>query len=296
MLMEKEYTGPGYTLLYGETEEGVVITGFRGRVSSVKVPEQLEGKPVIRVDRKAFLSKKTLREIELPSTVRGVGDWAFAYCTNLKQVTLPAGQVEIGKTLFLDCISLGNIESYGWDQETGHLLAAAVTLLDANYLLDTAEAGSREWLKKWDARLFAVMTEEDLEGYQKQILCGEEDYGSTDVNAYLRRRRMKKVKLAMLRLLYSRGLSEEHREYLETYLREHTKGSGGEETWLVLWQEYPHDMVRTQLFLDLGCVNEENLEAILKDLGEEYPEMKARFLRYRDNNMGYQDFFEGLSL
>ena len=328
MLKEKEYTGQGYYLIYTENEEGIVITGFRGRAFQMEVPERIEDKPVTGIGRKAFLSRKTLREIVLPGTVREIGDWAFAYCGNLEKITLPGTAVTMGRAVFLECEkleciscgtavgeseytllgrltependwesekSLPELET-GWDIGTGHLLAAAVKTLDADYLLDTAAAGSEEWLQKWDARLLTVMEEDDLEGYQKQILCGEEDYGSTDVNAFLRSKRMKKVRLAMLRLLNPHRLSEENRRYLEAYLREHTKGCTSEETWQVLLQEYNHDTVRIQLFLDLGCADEENMEAMLNDMGEEQPEMKAIFLRYQDTNIGYQDFFADLLL
>ena len=39
-----------------------------------------------------------------------------------------------------------------------------------------------------------------------------------------------------------------------------------------------------------------NMDLILKDIGEDFPEMKAIFLRFQDTNIGYQDFFAELSL
>ena len=55
--------------------------------------------------------------------------------------------------------------------------------------------GSREWLSKWDARLAALPGAPDQEGYSRQVLCGEEDYGSTDLAAYISERRKGKVRL-----------------------------------------------------------------------------------------------------
>lgn len=296
MIREKEYPGQGYYLKYVEREAGIAITGFGGRVLRAEIPERIEGKQVVRIEKKAFLSRKTLREIILPGSIREIDDWAFAYCNNLEKVTFPAVDFIVGRALFLECGGLKDIKSHGWTEEAGRLLAAAVTTLDAYYLMDAGSIGSEEWLQKWDARLLAVMTADDMEGYQNQILCGEEDYGSTDVNAFVRKKRMHKVRLAMLRLLNPVGISKDTRVYLESYLKSHTKGCESEETWLTLLQEYNGDLERIQLFLDLGCADENNMDMILKDIGEEYPEMKAIFLRYQDTQIGYHDFFADLEL
>ena len=296
MIKEKEYTGQGYYLTYRDGEDGISITGFGGRALRAEVPALIEEKTVVKIEKKAFLSRKTLREVSLPDSVRQIDDWAFAYCSNLAKVTLPSGRFSVGRAVFLECSSLEQVRSSSWTEEAASLLAAAVTKMDAYYLLDSHSIGSREWLKKWDAGLLAVMDAEDMDGYQHQILCGEEDYGSTDVEAFLQRKRMHKVRLAMLRLLNPTALSVENRVRLETYLKSHTKGCESEETWLTLFREYYNDLQRIQLFLDLGCAHAGNMDQILADMGEEHPEMKAIFLRYQDTHIGYHDFFADLSL
>lgn len=296
MIKEKEYTGQGYYLTYLETEEGIVITGCGGRAFKAEVPDQIDGKPVTKIEKKAFLSRKTLREIRLPESVRQIGDWAFAYCSNLEAVHFPKGKLELGRALFLDCEKLKMISSNEWSDDAAALLAAAVTGLDAYYMLDADSIGEDEWIRMWDAAALAVIDADDLDGYQKQILCGEEDYGSTDVGAFLRRKRMFKVRLAMLRLLNPIGISQDVKRHLEAYIQNHTKGCESEESWLVLLENYNEDLIRIQLFLDLGCANENNMDMLLKDMGEAYPEMKAIFLRYPDTHIGYQDFFADLEL
>ncbi len=179
---------------------------------------------------------------------------------------------------------------------TAELLAAAVTGLEAGYLLDISEAGSREWLEKWDSRLAAVLHVSDREGYSRQVLCGEEDYGSTDLEAYESGRRKNKVRLALLRRLFDRGLSGTFREALERYLRAHSKGCESEETWRVILEEHGDDRAYYGLFAELGCVTRDNLDGILADIGEAYPEMKAYFLRYGQKGRSDADFFAGLEL
>jgi len=305
-MQEKELKLADASLYYEietkQNREVVRITRFQGSGSQLEVPGLIGGLPITAVGRKAFLSKKNLRHISLPDTVEEIGDWAFAYCDHLVEVTLPHRAVRFGKAVFMECKELQCISTGGQLRKTagqafpGELLAAAVTAMDAAYLLDVEAAGTEEWLEKWDARLSSVLRIPDQEGFSKQILCGEEDYGSTDLTAYMSGRRKEKVRLSLLRLLFDQGLSSRLRRELEDYLRAHTKGEKSEEAWQVILQEHGADREYYQLFAAVSCVTEENLNDILTDIGEEYPEMKAYFLRYREETFGTADFFAGLEL
>ena len=54
MIIEKEYPGQGYYLKYVEWEDGIAITGVGGRVLRAQVPGLIEGKKVVRIEKKAF--------------------------------------------------------------------------------------------------------------------------------------------------------------------------------------------------------------------------------------------------
>lgn len=293
-MQEKELEIAGGSLQYERKDGQITVTGYRGMGFEAAVPERIEGIPVTRIGRKAFLSRKNLRGVTLPDTIEEIGDWAFAYCDGLRQVTMPCRNILFGKAVFMEC---GNLESLSGTAAPGELLAAAVTAYDAYYLLNLPEAGSRQWLEKWDSRLAALMDTPDSEGFSKQVLCGEEDYGSTDLEAYVSGRRKRKARLAFLRLLFPEGLSEKRRELLEEYLRSHTKGSAeGDEAWQVILREHGEDRKYYGLFAKLGCVTEENFDGILEEIGEAYPEMKAFFLRDREERLGSRDFFADLEL
>lgn len=298
-MQEKELEIAGSSLYYEQKQNSIIITRLQGPASEVKVPEEIEGLPVREIAKKAFLSKKFLRKISLPETVEEIGDWAFAYCDNLEEVVLPGHEVQFGKAVFLDCGKLKRLyagEKSGENEAVAALLAAAVTTVQATYLLDIEEAGSAEWLAKWDARMLEILNRPDEEGFSRQVLCGEEDYGSTDMNAYMSERRKSKVRLLLLRCLYHVGLDNLVRERLERYLKEHTKGCPSEETWQVILQEHGNDREYYQLFAELGCLNEENFDQVIADVGEDYPEMKAYFMRYKEEKIGYVDFFGELEL
>ena len=297
MAKEWEFPISGGSLYYEKLESehagaGICITRMQGLAGEVEIPAQIDGMPVLAIGRKAFLSKKNLRKVTVPGTVTEVGDWAFAYCDHLHTVRFvhEGEELRFGKAVFLECSSLRFVYVKNGSESTAALLAAAVTTAEAPYLLDAQEAGSGEWLEKWDARMFAVLHSADEEGYSKQVLCGEEDYGSTDKVAYESGRRKVKVRLLLLRCLYPEGLAPERRGEMEAYLREK------DETWQVILKEHGEDQAYYKLFTDLGCVTEDNFDALLRDVGEDCPELRAYLMRYKEEALGYSDFFAGLQL
>jgi len=295
-MQEKEWEFADGCLYYERVNGKAHITGFQGMSSHVTVPEQIDGMAVEEISKKAFLSRKNLRRIILPSSLTYVGDWAFAYCDSLSEIVFAESTVRFGKAVFMECRALQRISAKWRDDFPARLLAAAVTVMDAPYLMDMSGAGTAEWLGKWDARLVQILHTPDQEGYSRQILCGEEDYGSTDMGAYLSASRRKKARLCFLRILHPQGLPESLGQELKEYLRAHTRGKAGEEAWQVVLREYGAQREYYQLFADISCVTEENLSGILADIGEDYPEMKAFFLRYREEKLGVSDFFGGLEL
>ena len=318
MAAQKELIMPQGSLYY-EVHRGkdgsaeVTVTGVDSLTGELVIPPVIEDCPVTAVGKKAFLSRKQLRSVHLPGTIRELGDWAFAYCSGLEQVVLPEEEMQLGRALFLECSNLKKLELLSKNSDISQLLAAAVTIFDAYYLLDPVQAGSREWLEKWDARLVTYLHADDHEGYAKQVLCGEEDYGSTDLEAFLSNKRKGKVRMCYLRLLHPVGLSETLKKELVEYLlahipqgrdnrmariplKDHQGGRYGEEAWEVVLTEFGGERRYYELFAEIGCLTEENFEQIMEDTGEEYPEMKAYFLRIKEQRIGYTDFFDMLSL
>ena len=295
-MQEKEMQIAGGSLYYIEDRDSISITGMSGRQNEVHIPEMIDGMPVKSIAKKAFLSRKDLCKITLPDTIAEVGDWSFAYCDSLEQVIFPNKEISFGKAVFLECRSLSRLCIRGRGEAEAALMATAVSKADAYYLLNIMEAGSSEWLAKWDARMLDLLRRPDTEGFSKQVLCGEEDYGSTDVNVYMQEKRKAKVRLVLERSLFDVGLETEVKEEISQYLREHTKGCASEETWQVILREHGNDRPYYQLFAELSCLTEENFEGVLAEIGEEYPEMKAYFMRYKKEKIGYRDFFAGLEL
>ncbi|MBR4732471.1 MAG: leucine-rich repeat protein [Lachnospiraceae bacterium] len=319
VMKEMEWHFPEGSLSYVKQGSGIWITGYHGLAGQVTIPERLpwqedsrrEELAVKGIGKKAFLSKKYLRSLIMPKSIEMVEDWAFAYCDSLREVRFPGADVQFGKAVFMECPALRCISfpmekteeaggmpdgSKEGQEGIGALVAAAVTQMDASYLLNAREAGSREWLEKWDARMLAILRAADDEGYSKQILCGEEDYESADLETYLRNSRKKKVRLLLLRLYWPVGLDPALREQLEKYLLTHSKGCKTEETWQVIRDECGDRREFYELFARLGCLTRENAPLVIAETREDCPEMKAFFLKYQADHFSQVDYFADMEL
>jgi hypothetical protein len=301
-MKETEISIPGGSMVFALRGGEAELDRVTGQVAALEVPEHLpEGEPVTKIGRKSVLGKKQLRRVVLPSGIREVGDWAFASCSNLKSVTMP--EAVLGKGVFQDCHRLSELRlagsESGDDEDTAALLAYVARESDTGYLQDLALAGSGEWLQKWDARLMKILREADQEGFSAQILCGEEDYGATDLAAYESSRRIRKAELSMLRLIHDRGLAEGIREQLKEFLLEHcnkdAEGKYGDESWQMIRTLHGEDRDWYQHFVTLGCTERGDLDRMLSELGEDHPEMKSYLLGSRDRDRA-TGFFDNLAL
>lgn len=288
--------------VYRKEKDGIFIEKYKGTEAVVSVPSQIEGMTVAVIGKKAFLSHKKIKKLILPDGIREIEDWAFARCSSLESIIMPK-EARLGRGLFLEC---GRLKEICFTKRNGgteeplqesipFLFAAVPVMLDAEYLFVPKEAGTEQWLQKWDARMLTILRKDDQEGYTKVILCGEEDYGNSPED-YAKEKRKAKVRLAFLRLLHPYNLSKDVENELKEYLLSHTKGCETEEAWEVLLLEHGEEADYFKLFAQIGCVMEENFQGILSDMKEEHAEMKAFFMRYKEENIGYRDVFEDFIL
>lgn len=299
MTQEKELEISGGRLKYEAGRHGITISGLHAAGGSITIPDEIEDQPVVRIERKALLSCKAVRELYLPAHLEEIGDWAFAYCSNLKTVHLPKRKLSLGKGIFKECENLECIchlsANTKEEIQAGYLLGAVPVKLETDYLFTPEEAGEEQWIARFDDRLEFFLYQPDEEGYVKQVYCGEEDIMS-NLDLYLAERQRAKSRLCFMRLIHDVALKDSLREKLQQYLAEHTKGCKSEAAWEVVLGERGNEKVYYEIFTDAGCMTEENYNHILEDMGEEYPEMKAYLMSYKAEQMPGEDFFASLSL
>lgn len=291
---------------YIEETGKVRITSYQGTGPQVIIPERIEECPVTEIGKKTFLGRKELKKVIVPKTVTFIEDWAFANCNQLEEVVLENENVNFGKGVFQGCKSLQKMIilkentqfSKVEEEQIGALLAATVNILDTPHLFNPVLAGEQEWLNQWDARMLNFIKKDDHSGFTVVVLCGEEDYGSEEnsLSYFLKQKRKAKVRLAFLRLKNSMGIRKETREELVTYLKEHTKGCESEEAWEVVLEEHGNEKSYYEILMEADCITNDNFDGFLEDLKDNYPEMKAFLMKYKEETLGYGDFFGALSL
>ena len=113
------------------------IVSYRGDSSDVQIPSEIDGNPVSEIGTGAFYNS-FIETIEIPSSVKTIGWWAFFNCSNLKSVKLESGLRQIMFGAFINCISLKGVDipSTVYDIQTD---AFGVSLMSETDLDDTTE-------------------------------------------------------------------------------------------------------------------------------------------------------------
>lgn len=296
----------GGQLVYIPYQDGFAIKRYRGIGERVEVPSQIEGRPVIAIEKKAFLSCKTIREIRIPDTIEEIGDWAFAHAEGLKTICVPNHSLRHGKELFLGCKRLREIVLAGTDEDKarrasegiGRMLAMAVTVLHDYYLFAPDEAGTDAWVARWDEKLKDLMELDDLDGFEELWTCGEEDYEGKDydIKSYPVEKRKMKLRIVYFRLLHPYRISDSMKTYLMEYLSRHTKGTSTPEAWEIIIEEHKGELAYYRTFAEAGCITEENFDGLLSDMEDVGAEIKAYMIRYKEEHFGQKDVFAAFEL
>lgn len=296
----------GGQFVYVPGKKGICIKRYRGTEEKIVIPSEIDGKPVIAIERKAFLSCKTIREIVLSDTIEEIGDWAFAHAEKLRTIVIPHHTLSRGKELFLGCKRLREIILAGTDEEKalrasqglGRMLALAVTILHDYFLFDPVETGSDAWVRRWDEALVGLIGLDDLDGFEELWTCGEEDYEGKDydIKSYPVEKRKMKLRVVYFRLLYPYKISDSVRTALKEYLAQHTKGTDTPEAWELITEEHQNDLRYYHVFAGSGCITEDNFDSLLEDVKDGSAEIKAYLLRYKEEHFNAKDAFASFDL
>ena len=291
--LDKETEYPEGSLVYSIKENEAVLSVCKGSFTSLVLPEYpFEGVKLTAIAKKAFLGRKTLRKLSVPSSVNSVGDFGFAHCSNLKELDMPL--CETGDGVFTGCTSLERVSFPGMSEDKAALFALSVRFSGPARVSDIEEL-SEEWFIRFDAWILTLLLQPDDEGFTNQILCGEEEVGLSDRDAYESGQRVIKASLCIQRLLHPEGLLPKFEKIFTEYIYTHREGSEkGNESWIAVRENYP-DKAHFEILERYGCVGDGNRRAMLKSLGDDKQELKSLLMKNAGNE-AFDRFFSGLEL
>jgi len=85
---------------YMNVKKGVTIKKYIGKSKNVIIPEKIDGKTVVGIEKKAFYENKKINMVKMPDTIKYIDYSAFSKCSNLKKVVLSKNLEEIGMYAF----------------------------------------------------------------------------------------------------------------------------------------------------------------------------------------------------
>jgi hypothetical protein len=131
---------------YSINSSWVLISGYNGDATSVRIPESIGGMPV--TSTWAAFAGSNITEVFLPDSMTNLGSRTFSGCTGLTSIELPNGLTEIGGEAFRGCTGLTSIvipdsvtkigdEAFRGCTNLSHLtLSAGITLLGEDVFRD----------------------------------------------------------------------------------------------------------------------------------------------------------------
>ena len=85
-----------------------VVTGYSGNVGDATIVSEIDDIPVKSIASQAFINCKKIKSLVIEEGVESAGGASFAYCTSLKEVSIPS-TLEIGYSMFAECSSLESV-------------------------------------------------------------------------------------------------------------------------------------------------------------------------------------------
>lgn len=93
-----------------ETLDGIAISNYIGSDEIVVIPEEINGKPVIEIQTRAFMMCDSLKAVKLSNSIKEIGDEAFLSCGNLEIFICGTSLESIGDICFGACFSLKELD------------------------------------------------------------------------------------------------------------------------------------------------------------------------------------------
>ncbi len=96
---------------YAVNDDGtVMITRYTGSDDSIYIPDEIDGKKVMKIGGGSFNECKTLTYVVIPEGVTEIGAHAFSDCSALEYIEIPKSVTTIGTGAFRNCSALTSVD------------------------------------------------------------------------------------------------------------------------------------------------------------------------------------------
>ena len=96
-------------MVYQASDDAATLVRYFGSDSKVDIPAELGGKPVTEIGEWAFAYCSSLTEVTIPKSVTSIRAFAFRSCGSLTKAIIPEGVTSIGESAFQSCGSLTEV-------------------------------------------------------------------------------------------------------------------------------------------------------------------------------------------
>lgn len=98
-----------------EDKKKIIIYQYDGNDENIVIPEKIDGKTVVGLDKKCFgngakYSYVEIKSIKIPSTITSIGDEVFSDLQYIEKLEIPKTITKLGTNLFEGCLSLKEIK------------------------------------------------------------------------------------------------------------------------------------------------------------------------------------------
>ena len=131
--LESQLVYQGFS--YVHRTDGILITGYKGENSTVTIPSEIEGKPVVAIGVSAF-ADKPIEVLELNKNVKSIENGAFSECIYLREVNGAEALTYIGTEAFYGCSALIEMPYFPVLEDIGRSAFAYCTAL-TSYTIPT---------------------------------------------------------------------------------------------------------------------------------------------------------------
>ncbi len=119
-----------------------VITDYVGEETSVSIPSELDGHPVIRIADRAFENCTSIESISMWADIDSIGNYAFVGCSNLQRISIPSSTKKIGAHAFENCTALSDVTFWNAGNIGEYAFAGCTALSNISIPSDTRKVGA----------------------------------------------------------------------------------------------------------------------------------------------------------